>query len=274
MSLTGSSDVPNPSGPGPAGANPSGAGPADGIGQFAGVVQWMRDLTPDIKHVRIVLRQPARIAFHPGQTIRLQIPTPAGQKEVVRNYSFANPPEDDRAVELCIRYVGGPGTTYIFHTLQAGDQVQFRGPFGRFGLSGGQGPMIWIAGGSGVSPFWSMLRHMLNRGLRRDCRFFLGAARKHDLALREELELLQTRLDWLRFIPVVAEPGGEDWTGAVGLVTQVVDRQVAPGDPAEAYVCGPPGLIDAAVKVLATKGFGPERIFMDKFLTHEPVRPA
>ena len=144
----------------------------------------------------------------------------------------------------------------------------------RFGLSGGQGPMIWIAGGSGVSPFWSMLRHMLNRGLRRDCRFFLGAARQHDLALREELEQLQQRVDWLRFIPVVAEPGGDDWTGQVGLVTDVVDRQVASGDPAEAYVCGPPGLIDSAVKVLSAKGFGPERIFMDKFLTHEPIRPA
>jgi Na+-transporting NADH:ubiquinone oxidoreductase subunit F len=237
-------------------------------GNFVGLVERIRDLTPDIKQLRIVLAQPTRIQFRPGQTIRLKVPTPPGGKEVFRNYSIANPPEEDGVVELIIRHVpGGLSTGWIFNRLREGEEVRFTGPFGRFGLSEGTLPMIWIAGGSGMSPFWSMLRHMSHSGIRRACTFFFGMGKRCDLFFLEEMRQLERQADWFRFVPALADPAGELWEGEVGLVTEVVDRRVPAGQEGEAYLCGPPGLIDSALTVLAAKGISADRIHVDKFMS-------
>jgi NAD(P)H-flavin reductase len=242
-------------------------------GAFVGVVEWMRDLAREIKNLRIALVEPDRIAFRPGQTIRLRVPVEAGGKEVYRNYSIANPPDDEGAVELIIRRApGGLSTTWIFERLRVGEQVRFLGPFGRFGLSESSLPMIWVAGGSGVSPLWSMLRHMRNRGIRRPCTFFFGAATVADMPLRKELRQMERELDWFRFAPTVERlDDGQEWDGDIGLVTEVVERQVQGGQPVEAYLCGPPGLIEAAVLVLTGKGVPPDHIHVDKFLSQRSL---
>jgi Na+-transporting NADH:ubiquinone oxidoreductase subunit F len=246
---------------------------AAGATRFAGVIETARLLTPTIKHVRIALQSPTTIAFHPGQTIRLRIPTAAAKIETWRMYSISNPPEDPCAVELCVRRVpGGVSTSWIFDRLNPNDEVTFTGPYGRFALSASTMPMVWIAGGSGIAPFWSMLRHMANRGLTRPCRLFLGAASKAEVPLLEEIRRLERQLDWLTFLPVIEACTDESWTGQVGLVTQALDRALGMNEPVEAYLCGPPALVESSLEVLSHKRISPDRIFIDKFVPAPPAR--
>jgi ferredoxin-NADP reductase len=249
------------------------AGASAPASRFVGVVESIRPLTPEIRNIRIALREPAEIRFRPGQTIRLKIPTPAGQKELFRMYSLANPPQDSCAVELCVRRVpGGVGTGWIFNQLAVGDEVCFFGPYGRFGLSDSSMPMVWVAGGSGISPFWSMLRYMKECGMSRKCRLFLGAATQEHLPLLDEMRRFEKQCSWFQFTPAVAQPDGTvPWDGHVGLLPEVIDKEVGHGTGMEAYLCGPPALIESSLGVLASKGIQSDRIFMDKFI---PAKPA
>lgn len=211
--------------------------------------------------------EPPCIQFQPGQSIRLWPNLTKDGKPVSRNYSITNTPDERQCVELMVRHVpGGLCSTWVFEQLKAGMEVKFTGPFGSWRLSDNPVPMVWIAGGSGMGPFWSMLRHMKARGIRRPCTYFFGAAAHRDLYLVEELDRMQHELDWFRFVPALSAPQADDhWEGPTGLITDIVQQYVQPGQVGEAYLCGPPGMIDSAKPILEAKGIAPDHIFMDRF---------
>jgi len=238
------------------------------VKQYRGRVERIRDLTHDIKELRIALVEPEEIQFTPGQYIQLMAPAYGSNPEpVYRAYSMSNPPSDNRAVETIIRLVpGGICTTWVFTTLAEGDEVFFTGPYGDFSLSDSDAEMIWIAGGSGMAPFWSIVRHMKEQGIRRKCTYFFGAVHRPDLFLLDEMRRLEEELDWFTFVPALSGQGESADDGCrTGLITEVVDRDLETGSQAEAYLCGSPGMIDAAVKVLRAKGITEDRTFYDKF---------
>jgi Na+-transporting NADH:ubiquinone oxidoreductase subunit F len=235
---------------------------------FRGVVERLRDLTYDIRELRIRLVEPEAIEFVPGQYVQLEMPPAVRAKGGPgRAYSMSSPPEDSGYVELIIRLVpGGICTTWVFSVLKEGDEVKFSGPYGRFRMSDSRAEMIWIAGGSGMAPFWSLVRHMKHRNIVRPCTYFFGAVGKRDLFLVEEFRRLEKELPSFRFVPALSGPKeGEGWSGERGLITDVLDRHLADGAGKEAYLCGSPGMIDAARKVLDRKGVAGDRIFYDKF---------
>ena len=234
---------------------------------FRGVVERIGDLTYDIKELHIRLIQPRAIEFIPGQYVQLEAPPPRPGPPVRRAYSMSSPPADNGRIELMIRLVpGGMCTTWVFNVLRQGDEVTFSGPYGEFHMSNSSAEMIWIGGGSGMAPFWSLVRHMKASNIARACTYFFGAVRKRDLFLVDELRQLEKELPWFTFIPALSgRAEGEEWSGERGLITEVLDRHVAGGAGKEAYLCGSPGMIDAAIKVLSRKGVTGDRIFYDKF---------
>ncbi|MHC4985545.1 MAG: FAD-binding oxidoreductase [Planctomycetota bacterium] len=239
------------------------------IREYRGTVEQIRDLTHDIKELRIALTDPPEIDFAAGQYIQLESPPYGGNPDpVYRAYSMSNSPYDHRHIETIIRRVpGGICTTWVFEHLAEGDAVTLNGPYGEFRLSDTDNPMVWIAGGSGMSPFWSMVRHMQQASIERKTTYFFGAVSERDLFFIEELAALSKELPWFEFIPALSGPAAEDhWTGETGLITEVVDRHL-PADTAnlEGYLCGSAGMIDAAVKVLVAKGLTEDHIFYDKF---------
>jgi Na+-transporting NADH:ubiquinone oxidoreductase subunit F len=238
------------------------------VKQYRGRIERITDLTYDIKQVRIGLIEPETIEFTPGQYIQLQAPAYKGNPEpVYRAYSMSSVPSDNNAVETIIRLVpGGICTTWVFTKLAEGDEVVFSGPYGDFRPSETGREMVWIAGGSGMAPFWSMLRHMKENGIRRKCTYFFGAVGRDDLFLLEELHRLETETDWFKFIPALSGKGQcDDGVCETGLITEVVDRHLPEDSQAEAYLCGSPGMIDAAVKILRAKGITEEHTYYDKF---------
>ncbi len=238
------------------------------VKQYRGRIERITDLTYDIKQLRIALLEPESIEFSPGQYIQLQAPAYKGNPEpVYRAYSMSSLPSDPGAVETIIRLVpGGICTTWVFNLLSEGDEVILSGPYGDFHLSDSDAEMIWIAGGSGMAPFWSMLRYMAETGIRRKCTYFFGAVGKRDLFLLDELHKLEAELDWFTFVAALSgQDTGDNGSFEAGLITEVVDRHIGDASQAEAYLCGSPGMIDAAVKVLRDKGVTEERTFYDKF---------
>ncbi len=238
------------------------------VKEFRGVVESIRDLTPDMKEIRIKLIEPDRIKFVPGQYVQLVAPAYGDNPEpVYRAYSLSSVPSDDGTVELIIRLVpGGICTTWVFTVLKEGDEVTMNGPYGDFRLSDSDAEMIWIAGGSGMAPFWSIIRYMAEKNIQRKCTYFFGALTRKDMFLLDELRDIQKTLPNFKFVPALSNPDEADaWTGDTGLITEVLDRHIEAGTEAEAYLCGSGGMIDAACTALEAKHIPEERRFYDSF---------
>ncbi len=239
------------------------------VREFKARVEHIRQLTHDIKEIRFELLEPDAIEFIPGQYMQLASkPYPKQKEPVFRAYSISSVPSDHQHVELMIRLVpDGTLTTWVFEHLEEGEEVTLTGPYGDFRLSNTQREMVWIAGGSGMAPFWSLLRHMIEHGIHRKTTYFFGAVQRRDLFLVDELRQLAQEHEWFNYVPALS---GQDipeseWDGDRGLITEVVGKHIQDGRDMEGYLCGSPGMIDASIKVLHDKGIDDDRIYYDKF---------
>jgi propane monooxygenase reductase subunit len=114
----------------------------------------------------------------------------------------------------------------------------------------------------------AIVREMAEKVDRRPVTFFYGARGKRDLFHLEELFGFERLLPSFRFMPALSEPGADDaWSGATGLITEVVQREIPNAVGREAYLCGPTAMIDAALGVLRNLGVAEHDIYYDKFVT-------
>jgi propane monooxygenase reductase component len=229
-------------------------------------VEEIERLTHDISRLAIQLTQPKEMAFRAGQYVDIRIPGATAS----RSFSMANTPSRMDRLEFIIKiYKGGLFSGYLDEHMRVGDEVELVGPYGKFGLREGAAEAIFIGGGSGMAPLWAMVHDMVEQRNRRKVTFFYGARARRDLFYADELHALGAQLGDFRFIPALSEPLPDDaWEGETGLITDVVDRHVTPEQARnglEAYLCGPPPMIDAAIVMLQRKGIPESRIYYDKF---------
>jgi Na+-transporting NADH:ubiquinone oxidoreductase subunit F len=238
------------------------------IRQFQGVCDTIKDLTHDIKLVRIRLIDPPEITYKAGQYVQLEAPAYGDNPEpVYRAYSMASTPSDRKHIDLVIRLVpGGICTTWVHTILKEGDPVCLNGPYGDFVLRETDRDILFVAGGSGLAPIRSFLFQMVEEGSERDAVFYFGAVGKRDLYMVDEMAAFEKKLPHFRFVPALSKPAPEDaWTGEAGLITEVIDRLESDPKEKEIYVCGSPGMVDAVEKTLTARGVPAERVFYDKF---------
>ena len=115
-----------------------------------------------------------------------------------------------------------------------------------------------------MAPVMSLLRSMAEKGTQRPATFYYGARTEADLFELAELERLCGTVPDLRFVPALSD---EEWDGETGLVTDVVDRMEEDLTEVDAYLCGPPPMVDAAIALLERRGCPESRIYFDKFTT-------
>jgi Na+-transporting NADH:ubiquinone oxidoreductase subunit F len=238
------------------------------VKEYKTEIESLVDLTYDIKQVTMRLKEPGEISFTAGQYIQFEVPEyELSPEEVYRAYSMASQPSRKGEVELEIRLVpNGICTTYVFEYLEEGDEVTINGPYGEFFLRDTDADILFIAGGSGMAPVKSILYDMMEKGNQRKATYFFGARAKRDLFLVDEMRELEQKMPNFTFVPALSEPAPEDkWEGETGLITDVLDRHIESGENTEAYLCGSPGMIDAAIKVLSGKGIPEEKMYYDKF---------
>lgn len=235
-----------------------------GAEEFESVAEELVDVTSDIRYISLKLLNDKKIDFKPGQYIQIKIP---GTDEF-RAYSVASPPYMTDRVELTIRMVpGGLCSTYIHRAFYQNDRVTFTGPFGDFYLQeDSMRDIVCIGGGCGMAPVRSIVMHLAKQGMPRKCYYFFGARTKADLFFTEEFRELEKQFPNFKYIPALSEPRASDkWDGEVGFITQAAEKYLDETSEKEAYLCGPPPMIDAAMVTLAKKGISAERIHFDKF---------
>ena len=243
------------------------------IQRFDGIVESIRDMTHDIKELRIRLTEPGEIRFKAGQYAQLESRPYGNIKESAqRAYSMSSVPSETDHVEFFVRLVpGGILTTWVFEMLHENDPIRLVGPIGEFRMNETDACKICVAGGSGMAPLKSIILDMAERSLTDwPVWYFFGARTRKDLFYVEELEKLAAEWQNFHFVMSLSEPQPEDdWKGEVGLITDVLDRylkeKVGEELPKEGYLCGSPGMIDACVRVMQSNGMPEERIYYDKF---------
>jgi propane monooxygenase reductase subunit len=234
----------------------------DNSQEFTSEIGALTQLTADIWRLHLVLREPASIEFVAGQFVNVEVPG----THAVRSYSIANAPNDNCGVELiCKTYDGGLFSTYLTTRARTGDQIRFLGPYGMLKLRSSHRPILMVGGGSGMAPLLSILRDMADRGVEREVTFFFGARSEPDLYGLDDIKDVQQRLTNVEFVPVLSHSWPRGWAGATGLVTDAVAERF-PQLAHDAYLCGPPGMINAASALLIARGSRARNIYYDAFV--------
>ncbi|KYF77646.1 hypothetical protein BE11_34770 [Sorangium cellulosum] len=219
----------------------------------------------------------AEIRYVAGQYAQLAAPGVPGLDEP-RCYSFAEAParSSPRRALFHIRHVpGGAFTDWLFATDRTGARLRFSGPHGGFRYHEAGRPLLCVAGGTGLSPISAILEQGISDGLARDVTLVVGARTRQDLYALDAIASIEER--WrgrFAFVPVLSrEPEGSSWTGRKGHVTDYLrEVAVAHADRA-AYLCGPPGMIDAALDVLRGT-IPPDHLHCDRFLDRGSIALA
>ncbi|CCU73057.1 2Fe-2S iron-sulfur cluster-binding protein [Thalassolituus oleivorans] len=240
----------------------------DGVGAApvatAGRIIGKDKLTHDI--VKIDVELDNSMTYLAGQYALLSVP---GLIDAPRSYSFATPTgnQGGRYLTFFIREVaGGEMSTWMNESAETGQSIVVEGPYGDFYLRNSDKPLILIAGGSGLAPILAILEDALQFKNPRDVTFLFGARTQNDLYCLDQIIRIQD--NWagkFEFIPVLsAEPEESDWQGERGFITESLKRFAGPNK--QAYLCGPPPMLDAAEAVLNDAGISINDVFSDKFL--------
>ncbi|HET6503262.1 MAG TPA: 2Fe-2S iron-sulfur cluster binding domain-containing protein [Amycolatopsis sp.] len=223
------------------------------------------NITHDLRHLVVRLVEPETIKFFPGQYLDFAVP---GTDET-RSFSMANISAREGRLEFVIKvYPDGLFSHFLDTTLKVGDRLDVTGPFGVFTLRDApEADLVFVGGGAGMAPILALLRSMADRGIERKATYYYGARRRRDLCFENELRALEERMVKFRYVPALSEPLDDEWDGEVGLITDVVKRCEQDLSGADAYVCGPPPMVEAALELLPDLGVAEKRIFYDKFTT-------
>jgi propane monooxygenase reductase component len=225
------------------------------------------NVTHDMRHLVVRLVEPTALRFFPGQYVDFTVPG----EDATRSFSMANTSSLDSAqLEFVIKiYPDGLFSRFLDSDVSVGDRLEITGPFGVFTLRDRpDADLVFVGGGAGMAPVLSLLRSMAERGIERKATYYYGARRRRDLCFEQELRELEKALPNFRYVPALSEPDeADEWDGEVGLITDVVRRHEGDLAGADAYVCGPPPMVEAALELLPALGVDDKRIFYDKFTT-------
>jgi ferredoxin-NADP reductase len=201
-----------------------------------------------------------------GQHVDIRLTAEDGY-QAERSYSIASAPEN-AGVELTVEHIeDGEVSPYLTEEARPGDQFEMRGPIGgyftwRAGLSG---PLLLVAGGSGLVPLMAMLRHRRAAQSDADARLLLSVRALDDVLYRQELERLTGDVTvHLTLTRGAAPPGWKGWTRRIdrGMLAAVGPE---PGDRPRIYVCGPTPFVEEAARLLVELGHEPASVYTERF---------
>lgn len=241
------------------------------VEDFYAEVIGIEQVTPSIRVIKFKLDR--ALQFQAGQYVNLDIP---GKDRTTRAFSLANDPACGDEIELHIRKVpGGRATTWLHEEIAEGDRLTLAGPYGRFFVrKSARVPMLFLAGGSGLSSPRSMILDLLAAGETLPITLVYGARSREELYYHEELEAMAGANENFRYIPALSdEPIDSAWTGFRGFVHSAA-KEAFGNDfrDHKAYICGPPPMIEACVATLMQGRLFERDIYTEKFFSAADVQ--
>lgn len=220
-----------------------------------------KQLTPDVRHFVFEASDVETLEFLPGQFASLS--QTIGGREITRAYSFASAPGDGNRFELCLNHVpDGQFSEWLFE-LKPGGAVEMRPPMGTFTLHHPERKSVFVATGTGIAPFRSMLKAHLKESTPPITLLF-GTRFERGLLYRSEFEEMARRYSQFRFLPVLSRPE-QDWTGLKGRVQEHLIDAVGQARDMDVYLCGLKEMVNDTRAMLKTMGFDRKQIFYEKY---------
>ena len=234
--------------------------------------QFGEVLATQVETVRtksITLAVPNWMGHRPGQHVDVRL-TAEDRYQAERSYSIASPPEEDQRVTLTVeRLDDGEVSPYLTDELRAGDKMELRGPIGGYfvweALMGG--PLLLVAGGSGIVPLMAMIRHRAAVGSAIATRLLYSSRSSEDVIYRDELERLVRNTTMLEVVQTLTRVQPPGWSGYHRRIDTEMLREVAwPLDQRPlTYICGPTPFVETAAASLVTLGYDPGHIKTERF---------
>ena len=226
------------------------------------------DETPRVRTLVLALQEdwPEHLA---GQHVDVRLTAEDGY-QAQRSYSIASAPEDVGQLAITVERIGdGEVSPYLVDELTEGDQLEFRGPIGGYFIwdETPGGPLLLVAGGSGICPLMAMIRHRAARGSRVPTRLLYSSRSLEDVIYREELDLLAARSDGLEVFHTLTRERPAGWTGYARRIDLEMLTEVGwrPDEGPLGFVCGPTPLVEAVAEALVQLGWSPDRVKTERF---------
>jgi ferredoxin-NADP reductase len=228
-------------------------------------VSELLDETPRCKS--LVLQAPAWRGHRAGQHVDVRLTAEDGY-QAQRSYSIASGPEDADLVLTVERFDDGEVSPYLVDELLPGDELELRGPIGGYFVWEAEmgGPLLLVAGGSGIVPLRAMVRHWAAVGSDAAVCLLYSARTISDVIYRKEL-LAASGRDALEVKIALTRGWPDGWGGHRGRITPELLDQTSwpPEDHPRAYICGPTGFVEAVAEALVSAGHNPIRIRTERF---------
>jgi ferredoxin-NADP reductase len=231
-----------------------------------GEVVELIDETPRVRS--IAFRIPDWPGHRPGQHVDVRLTAEDGY-QAQRSYSIASPPEEDRVVLTVEKIADGEVSPYLVDELIVGDQIEIRGPIGGYFVWEAHmgGPLLLVAGGSGVVPLMAMARHRAAAGSTVPARLLYSSRSLDDVIYRDELDRLTRAGDGFEVVNTLTRVQPPGWTGYSRRVDERMLGEVAwpAADSPATFICGPTPLVESVAGTLTALGHEPRRVKTERF---------
>lgn len=221
-------------------------------------------------HARtLMLDVPGWPGHRAGQHVDVRLTTEDGY-QTQRSYSVASPPEEAQVWLTVERIEDGEVSPYLAGELRAGDLLELRGPVGGYftwDAARDGGPLFLVAGGSGLVPLMSMLRHRAATRSRVPSRLLYSSRTVEEIFYRDELQRMAAGDADLEIIETLTREQPAGWTGHTGRIDRDLLASVAwgPQERPLVYICGATSLVEAMASLLQAQGHAPERLKTERF---------
>jgi benzoate/toluate 1,2-dioxygenase reductase subunit len=205
--------------------------------------------------------------FLPGQYVNIDVPG-SGQN---RSYSFSSAPGEAKIRFLIKKVPGGLMSAWL-ESAQPGIKLDLTGPLGSFYLRDVQRPLLFLAGGTGLAPFLSMLEVLARTNPQQKVHLIYGVTRDLDLVQVAEIEAYAERLPAFTYGTVVADAASNH--PRKGWVTQHIPAEALNGGDVDVYLCGPPPMVDAVRTYFDDNDVKPNSFFYEKFTPNAAAKVA
>jgi ferredoxin-NADP reductase len=238
------------------------------LGRLTWLVTEVTDAVQETPRVRtLVLGADGWTGHRAGQHVDVRLTAEDGY-QAERSYSIASAPGEPPAITVEL-LDDGEVSPYLVEEARAGDRFEIRGPIGGYFVweGGGEGPLLLIAGGSGVVPLMSMIRHRAATGDDTPVRLVYSSRTYDDVIYRSELEELTASDEGLEVFHTLTRSQPEGWSGYSRRIDAEMLEEVAwpIGDSPRVFVCGPTRFVDTAADGLVALGYPPQSIRTERF---------
>ena len=221
----------------------------------------LRELAPEIRHFVFEVPERSSLEFEAGQFFSLS--GPVNGSTITRAYSVAAPPSGNR-FELCLNRVSEGRFSPLLFSLEPGDEIDCKGPYGTFTLRQPVTDSVFIATGTGIAPFRAILREQLAANPERIFTLIFGVRYVSNLLYCAEFEQMEQQHPNFRFWPTLSRPDAS-WKGRAGHVQSHLDEAIGERRDITVYACGLKAMVDDVRRILKEKGFDRRQIVYEKY---------